>query len=140
MFKHQDEKLSTSARGGGKETVIADGVRVEGDFVSEGDMLIEGEVTGNIETRQNLRVGETAEIHANIKAKNAVIAGKVFGNLCIEETLELVDTSQIHGDIETDRFSVALGALLNGQVIMKKNLMKSSKDEPVDPQEEFLEA
>jgi cytoskeletal protein CcmA (bactofilin family) len=118
MFKHQDETMSTSTRIGGKETIIADGVKVEGDFISEGDIFIEGEVTGNIVTKQNLRIGETAKIHANISAKNATIAGKVYGNLSVEETLELIETAHIYGDIQTGSFSVALGAQINGQVAM----------------------
>ncbi len=42
------------------ETIIAQGVRLEGDFVSQGDVIIEGEINGNLSTSGDLRVSETS--------------------------------------------------------------------------------
>ncbi len=69
----------------GQETIIAQGVKVEGDFQSSGDVLIDGEVSGSVVTQQSLRVGEAAVIEANVSAKSAVIAGRVKGNLKVQE-------------------------------------------------------
>ena len=40
MFKRQEE-ISMSKNVGGQETIIAQGVKVEGDFTSEGNVFIE---------------------------------------------------------------------------------------------------
>ena len=76
MFKRQEE-ISMSKNVGGQETIIAQGVKVEGDFTSEGNVFIEGDVSGRIQTNQDLRVGEMAKIQADIRAKNAIIAGEI---------------------------------------------------------------
>ena len=102
----------------GQETIIAQGVKVEGDFSSSGDVLIDGEVAGTVRTASNLRVGETARIAADVTAANAVIAGEVQGNVHVGERLELMDTSVIHGDVECKVLTVAAGATVNGRVTM----------------------
>ncbi|MEI6511396.1 MAG: polymer-forming cytoskeletal protein [Candidatus Uhrbacteria bacterium] len=102
----------------GQETIIAQGVKVEGDFTSTGDVLIDGEVAGTVRTAASLRVGETARISADVTAATAVIAGEIQGNVHIQDRLELLDTSVVHGDVECRVLTVAAGATVNGRVSM----------------------
>ncbi|KKU31673.1 MAG: hypothetical protein UX57_C0018G0022 [Candidatus Uhrbacteria bacterium GW2011_GWE2_46_68] len=99
-----------------QETIIAQGVKVEGDFKSQGDVVIDGEVSGSVETAQALHVGDHAIIHANVVAANAVIAGEVVGNLHISGMLEILASARVEGDIETQTISVAPGANMNGRL------------------------
>ncbi len=103
-----------------QETVIAQGVKVEGDFASQGDVVIDGEVAGTIRTASALRVGETAAIEANVQAQSAVVAGRIRGNLQVEDRLELLETSRVDGDVSARVLSVAAGAQVNGRVAMGK--------------------
>lgn len=91
---------------------------MDGDFVSQGHVVIDGEVTGSVQTSESLRVGETAKIHADIKAGSAVIAGEVQGNVQVRDRLDITENALIHGDVETQVLSVAAGARLNGRVTM----------------------
>jgi cytoskeletal protein CcmA (bactofilin family) len=116
MFKDKNKTLMPSSAVG--ETIIAQGVRVEGDFHSQGDVVIDGEVAGSVETQSALSIGETAKIHADVKAKSAVVAGEVVGNIFATDMLELLETSHVKGDIVTARISVAAGARINGRVSM----------------------
>lgn len=101
-----------------QETTIAMGVKVEGDFTSEGDVIIEGEVNGSVKTLSHLRVGDSAKIHASVSAKNAVVAGEIKGNVTITERLELGEHSVVEGDITTEVLSIAPGARVNGKLTM----------------------
>ncbi|MBM5789928.1 polymer-forming cytoskeletal protein [Candidatus Parcubacteria bacterium] len=100
------------------ETIIAQGVRVEGDFHSSGDVVIDGEVSGSIETAQALTVGESARIQADVVANSARVAGEIKGNITAVERLELLASSVVEGDIETADLSIASGARVNGKVMM----------------------
>lgn len=100
------------------ETIIAVGVKVEGDFVSQGDVLIEGMVEGSLKTERDLRVGSKASISANVSAANATIAGEVKGNIKITERLELEPSARLYGDVNTKIFVVASGAHVNGTIVM----------------------
>lgn len=101
-----------------EETVIAHGVRIEGEFISQGDVLIEGELNGVLKTMSDLRVGESSKIQADVSAKNAVIAGSVSGNILIEGRLELLATASIQGDVIAQILAVNAGAQVNGQITM----------------------
>lgn len=100
------------------ETIIAAGVKVEGDFVSQGDVLIEGMVEGSLKTERDLRVGQKASINANVSASNATIAGEIKGNIEIGEKLELEPTAKLYGDVKTKVLVIASGALVNGSIAM----------------------
>ncbi|TAL19408.1 polymer-forming cytoskeletal protein [Patescibacteria group bacterium] len=111
MFKQRLE-------GGAGDTVIAGGVKVEGDFVSEGNVIIEGEVVGSLRTARDLQVGDAAKIHADVAATNARVAGEVRGNVVIKEKLELASSSRIFGDVQAKILTVEAGAQLNGKIHM----------------------
>lgn len=106
------------AQSANHETIIAQGVKVEGDFHSQGDVIIDGEVTGSLETAQALTIGERARIHANVIAKTAIVAGEVKGNMHVAERLELLATSVVEGDVQTANLSIASGATINGKISM----------------------
>lgn len=97
-------------------TVIAKGVRLEGEFKSQGDVLIEGEVLGNIQTDGQLTAGPESFIKAGVMASDAIIAGKVEGNLNIKKRLEIKATAKIKGDTVCQTVVVEAGAVMQGNI------------------------
>lgn len=110
--------MANREAGHNPETIIAAGVQLEGDFTSQGNVLIEGAVQGSLRTERDLRVGENAVITADVKAANAVVAGEVRGNVIISGKLELETSARVFGDIKTGVLVVASGATMNGQIKM----------------------
>lgn len=108
MFKHEESPREV-------ETIIGPSVKVEGDFVAAGDVIVEGAVVGTLRTDQHLRVGERAKITANVNAGSAIVAGEITGNLTVRENLEITGTGRVFGDIKTKVLTVAAGAALNGR-------------------------
>jgi len=102
-------------------TVIAKGVKLEGEFKSQGDVLVEGEVSGTIETENSLNVGNEAFVKAGVQAGNALIAGRVQGNLKIKKHLDLKSSAVINGDIICETITVESGAKINGAVRCGRN-------------------
>lgn len=130
MFKNERDTTSTASSNANEtETVIAPSVRVEGDFVSEGNVRIEGEVKGSISTERDLIVGENSKITAGVQARNAVIAGELRGNLRVFDRLELAATARVHGDIQAKVLSVAPGAMMKGQLIIGLEVQAMEKRE-----------
>ena len=120
--------MSNRELGNEPETIIAPSVKVEGDLVSQGNVLIEGIVEGSLRTERDLRVGERARISADVSATNATVAGEVRGNIVIAEKLELEPTARIFGDVKTKIFIVSNGAMVNGKIVMGDG---SSDERPV---------
>lgn len=97
------------------ETIIGPSVKVEGDFVGEGDVIVEGIVNGNLKTKKSLKVLSGAKITANIEAESAVIDGEIKGNIKVKNRLELGSSASIKGDIAADVLSIEAGAVFNGK-------------------------
>lgn len=110
------------------ETVVGPSVVVEGDFVSEGNILVKGTVSGNVKTGRLLTVEEGAKILANVKAGDAIISGEVQGNVKVDGKLELTASARLLGDISCETLVIEAGALLQGKVSMD-GLEDMSKNE-----------
>ncbi len=111
------------------DTIIGPSVRVEGDFITEGNIIVEGTICGTIKTTKNLKIGPQAKIFANVSASNALIAGEIQGNLQVSGKLELTSTAKIFGDVRTSAMSMASGAVINGKCSMGGDGKKSNKPE-----------
>ena len=120
------------AKNSTEETIIAQGVRVDGDFVSEGDVYIEGEVKGNVTTNSDLRLGAHSVIHADVNAKNAVMSGKVSGNVQVSGRLDLLESALLEGNITCDVLTVAAGAKINGQLNMQGGSVPKLEEDGVE--------
>lgn len=97
------------------ETVIGPSVKVEGDFSAQGNVTIEGSLSGKLRTEQHLTVGSEAKIWANVVAGSAAIAGEIQGNIKVQEGLELASTARVFGDVKASVLSIAAGAVLHGK-------------------------
>ena len=111
MFKEENPAKDIKSA----ETIIGPSVRVEGDFISEQDIIIDGEVVGNISTSNNLRVGKGAVVKAKIDAKNAYIAGRIVGNVTVKDKLKITETASIKGNVTARLLEIEQGASLVGQ-------------------------
>src|SRR3989344_7889161 len=108
------EEYSDSA----PETIVGATVKIEGDLVSEGDIKVEGMVSGKIKTSKNLYVGPAAKIEADIDVGNAVLAGQIKGEIKVRESFMLQETVRISGNITCSRLTMAEGAHFTGTCTM----------------------
>ena len=133
MFEKKEGEITND---GQVESVVGASVKLEGDFTSDGDIFIHGNVTGKVATKANLSVGETAEVKADIVAKNVVIAGKVEGNIKADEKVDIATSGKVHGDIATDDLSIASGAVFTGSCQMGEGEPKETSEPPKEEAEE----
>jgi len=138
MDKFTDESQNMQA-----ETVVGPSVKIQGDLNSEGNIKIEGQVTGKVKTSQNVFVSPGAKIAADVLAGNAVIGGEISGNLKISGNLVLQGTAHVSGDITCTVLRVEDGALFTGKCSMSgSNGNGNGKKTPVllaDSEEELEE-
>ncbi|MBI1222370.1 MAG: hypothetical protein GC180_07195 [Bacteroidetes bacterium] len=99
--------------------LIGVGTSITGDINSGGDLRVDGNIRGNVQTKARLVLGPNGKIEGDIHAQNAEIQGNVKGKLMIGEILFLKSTAQINGDIVTNKLVVESGAEFNGNCIMK---------------------
>ena len=139
MFKTNDEEGREFNEA--DDTVIGHSIKIEGDLVSNGSIIVEGEVNGSVATEQTLRVGEKAKVKAEVKAREAFVSGKVDGNIDVSDKLELSETAEVNGDIQASTLTIAAGADFNGKCTMTGTLpaqkqSESEKEEKKDEKED----
>jgi len=116
------------------ETVVGPSVNVEGDFASEGNIVVKGTVSGSVRTSRHLTVETGAKVMANVKAGTAQVAGEVMGNVKVKGHLSLAATARVVGDIDAGTLSVEEGAMISGRISMpgfegmdKKKILRFNK-------------
>lgn len=126
-----DENLHAAA-----ETVVGPSVKIQGDLNSEGNIKIEGQVSGKVKTTQSVYLSQEAKVAADILAGNAVIGGEVLGNIKVSGHLVLQGTAKISGDISCQIFRVEDGAQFTGKCTMGNGTTPAnSKKTPVTEEE-----
>ncbi len=129
MFKNNQENYDNAEniQDQDVETIIGPSVKLEGNLIGEGNISIYGNVSGKIETKGNLLVGDSAKIKAEINAANISIAGLVEGNINSSQKLEIIENGKVIGDISSQMLSIAPGALFSGQSNMQDNAESAAK-------------
>ena len=93
---------------------VAPGTFIKGELKSSGDIRIDGEIEGDIESKSRVVVGEKALIKGNVSAANADVWGRVEGDISVSETLALKSGCSVKGTLSVKRLSVELGADFQG--------------------------
>lgn len=92
---------------------------INGDLESEGDVIVNGRVCGNI-TCKTLIVGADASIKGGILADQAVIRGKIKG-IIRAGNVRIESAARIEGDIYHSTLSLEEGAIFQGASRCRKD-------------------
>lgn len=111
-------------------TVIAKGVRVEGEFRSEGDVVIEGDIKGSISAQGTLTIGSDAHIEADISAEEANISGTIHGNITIKKEAVFHASADIRGDVNSECIVIESGARIDGKIHVGSSDAKTPEVKP----------
>ena len=102
------------------ETIITDGVKIDGTLSFKGSAKIDGEVTGEIISDETLTIGRNAKVKANIKTKNATVSGYFEGVMNASGQVDITASGRFIGDlIQTNSLlSIEKGGLFKGRSIV----------------------
>jgi len=114
--------------------IIGVGTEITGDINTNGDIRIDGFLSGNIITEGKLVIGETGKIKGEVNCKNSEILGMIEGKIKVKELLTLKSSARIYGDIITKKLSIEPGSLFTGNCNMNDEALSD-----VRPKEEKFE-
>jgi cytoskeletal protein CcmA (bactofilin family) len=131
MAKNNEQETSSSIN------IIGLGTIITGDILSNGDIRIDGGLTGNLRTKGKIVIGETGKIKGEIRCKNSDIAGEVEGKTYVSELLTLKSTARIFGDIQATKLAIEPGCKFTGFCNMSgTNIQDAEKRLPGAEREE----
>jgi len=127
MFKKEESGFSSDK----VNTVIGKDTVFNGIIIGKGVIRIDGKLEGNITTQNDVVVGESGHVSAEIKAKNITVAGHFEGTTEASGRLEIKKTGNAVGTFIAKAFVVEDGAVLSG------NLDMIDKEKSVKPIEQL---
>lgn len=102
-------------------THIAAGSRVEGALTGPTELLIEGEVDGEIRIESTVRIGTEGLVRGPITAQVVHVGGRVVGDVQASDRVEVAHSGGLEGDIAAPRVVIAEGAFFKGRIDMRSD-------------------
>jgi cytoskeletal protein CcmA (bactofilin family) len=99
--------------------VIGPSIHIDGDLRGEEDLLIEGEVNGTVQLKNNsLTIGPQGKIRADVYAHSIYVDGFMEGDLYGSERVNIRKTAQVRGNVTSPRVNLEDGAKFKGSIEM----------------------
>ena len=110
-------RTSTSRTGDASGARIGSGARVRGRIHGAGDLVVEGQVEGDLAIRGELTIAEGASVASeSIEAQSVVVAGALDGDVAASGTVRLVAGSRVRGNLKGSAVSIEEGARFSGRL------------------------
>ena len=96
---------------------IGKSVVIRGEVKGSEDLIIDGRVEGTVTlTESRLTIGSSANVAADLSARDMLILGQVQGNILATGRVELRAGSVVEGDVLANRLAVEDNAVFRGKV------------------------
>jgi cytoskeletal protein CcmA (bactofilin family) len=100
-------------------------VVIRGEVKGSEDLIVDGRVEGTVNLSESrLTIGPTANVAADLTAKDILIMGQVQGNIVASGRVELRAGCQVEGDIHALRLAVEENAVFRGKVDLTQAVSK----------------
>jgi cytoskeletal protein CcmA (bactofilin family) len=98
--------------------LIGAGTVIQGDIKTNGDIRIDGTLTGSITVKGKLVIGVSGSVEGEVTCQNADISGTVKAKVTVAELLSLKASAKLSGDIITNKIAIEPGAVFSGSCSM----------------------
>lgn len=107
-----EKKINKTAQ----PTVLAKSMTFVGDMFCSGDIKIDGQVTGDIETKGRVIIGKYGKVIGSIRSTSILVMGGFEGRIECAGVLSLKEAAVVKGEILYDRIEIEHGVALEGQL------------------------
>lgn len=126
MLTTRKKEEATTAKG---VNLIGEGTRIEGDVFAAGDIRVDGQLKGDLQSTARLVIGPTGQIEGQVKCVFAEVIGSLKGDIQATETLTLRATARITGNLTVGRLIIESGAEFSGSCSMSGQLKSIQANE-----------
>jgi len=103
---------------GATATHVASGTKVVGQISGSAELVVDGQVEGEIHLDSRVVIGASGRVTGEIQARAIEVNGKVHGNIRGAERVEVLASGGLEGDVVAPRVVIAEGAFFKGKVEM----------------------
>jgi len=95
-------------------SIISSEVEIIGTVKTSGSIQIEGRVEGEILSEGDVLLGKSGSVKGNLRVNSVTVAGTIQGNIQAKDRIELKSTARLLGDIKSKRLAVEDGVTFVG--------------------------
>ncbi len=111
---------TTKQTGDQMNTILGNDTTFTGTLEVRGALRVDGVVKGKIISSDEVTIGSTGMVEAEIEANSVVVAGKLLGNINAAERIELQANCDVEGDLRSKSLVIEQGAVFCGGCNMKE--------------------
>jgi cytoskeletal protein CcmA (bactofilin family) len=123
------ERRPQAPTAGAGTTHIAPGAKITGQVNGNSDLVVDGELEGQVRLESSVTIGAEGRVQGDIVAKSVRIGGRVVGNVQGHEKVEILPSGRLEGDVAAPRVVLAEGAFFKGKVEMTGGAKGGAKRE-----------
>jgi cytoskeletal protein CcmA (bactofilin family) len=94
--------------------MIASKTVIKGEITGDEDVVVEGNVEGQIRITRDLRVGANGVVKATVEAQSIIVSGELIGDCQASVRVEIQATGRLTGNIRAPKIVIAEGAMFRG--------------------------
>ena len=94
--------------------VIGAKTTIKGEILGDEDVLVEGNVEGQIRVTRDLRVAPGGVVKATVEAQSLIVSGEIVGDCQATARVEIQATGRLTGNIRAPKIVIAEGAMFRG--------------------------
>jgi cytoskeletal protein CcmA (bactofilin family) len=87
---------------------------IKGEITGDEDVVVEGNVEGQIRITRDLRVGAQGVVKATVEAQSIIVSGELIGDCLASSRVEIQSTGRLTGNIRAPKIVIAEGAMFRG--------------------------
>ncbi len=118
----------------GSVSVISDEITITGTVTSSGNLIINGNVDGEINC-ESLEIGPSGVVTGTVKAGQCLLAGKLEGKLSAR-TVNIASTGDLNGRLSYGKLEIETGANIALKLRKTKQLSDTSVENSVSNEEQ----
>jgi cytoskeletal protein CcmA (bactofilin family) len=111
-----------------KKNQIEKGTKIIGDIESHGNIRLDGDMVGNVNSQSKVVLGQTCTMEGKLTAKNAEIAGQIKGIIHVSHKLILKATAIVNADVIYGKIEIDDGAIVNGTLKMEGAVLTNTNE------------
>jgi cytoskeletal protein CcmA (bactofilin family) len=107
-------RASTTSHAG--SAVLGKGAHIRGRIAGDGDLRVDGAISGDVALKGDLTVSDGGEVVADVQARAVVVEGALEGDISATSTVAIRASARVAGSIRGSSISIEEGANVSGRI------------------------
>jgi cytoskeletal protein CcmA (bactofilin family) len=95
---------------------LGKGAHIRGRIAGDGDLRVEGAISGDVALKGDLIVTDGAEVVADVEARSVVVEGAIEGDISATSSVAIRASARVSGAIRGSSISIEEGANVSGRI------------------------